>query len=196
MSEPLHTIPNPAGIGRPLISDEQFKIWLNEMEPFLKQGCSLQYAMERCALMTHEWSIREKYRARDWFSRKVDAYRATVGELINIVGVKTIQAIQNRLIETDGKVGILSTNELTVWKTMAEKHRSAQPFFVTRIESGEADDSKLGKIIESLEQTDYDNVAGEAQKQMVAANAPVQNQGQAGTAGDVQTQPDAAAASS
>lgn len=100
------------------------------------------------------------------------------------------------MIETDGKVSFLNPIEAQVWKTMAEKHRSAQPFFVTRVESGEADDSKLGKIIETMEHTDYDDVAGEAQKQMVAINPPVQNQGQAGATGNVQTQPDAIEASS
>lgn len=196
MSEPLATIPNPAGVGRPIISEEQYKAWLDDMAPFLKQGCTLWYAMERCALVSHERTIREKYKLNDWFSRKVDAYRATVGELINIVGVKTIQAIQNRLVETDGKVGILTANELQVWRTMAEKHRSAQQFFVTRVESSEADDTKLGKIIETMEHTDYDDVAGEAQKQMVATNAPLQNQRQTGATGDLPAQPDAVAPSS
>lgn len=173
MNEPVLTAPNPAGTGRPVITDEQFNIWLEEMRPFLRQGSSLHYSMEKAGILTHEWSIREKYRSADWFSRKVDALRATVGELINNVGFRVVEKLHSRLVETDGKAEI-SPVEKDIWKTMAEKHRSAQPFFVTRTENAEADDSKLGKIIESLDQgTDYDNVAREAEKQVVAANPPV-----------------------
>ncbi len=190
MAEPVITIPNPAGTGRPPIADEQFMQWLLDMAPFLKQGVSLNYAMERTGLMNHERTIREKYKSNDWFARKIDAYRATVGEMVNLVGTRIVENINKRMIESDGKVGIVSTEELQVWKVMAEKHRSAQPFFVNRVENAAADDTKLGKIIDQMESTDYDDLARQAQEQVVAANAPVQDKEQAGEAGNVQTQSD------
>lgn len=189
---PVITTPNDKGTGRPKIAEEQYSIWLTDMAPFLKQGASLNYAIEKTGLQSHLYSIYEKYRANDWFSKKIDTYRAYVGELVNMVGFKTIQNIHNRMVESDGKVGILSSEELQVWKTMAEKHRTSQPFFVTRVETSEADDSKLGKIIDTLEQTDYDELANEAEKQVLAANPPVQNQEQSGAVSDVQAEPNAA----
>lgn len=194
MNEPLLTQPNPSGNGRPVFTEEQYAKWLDDMRPFLRQGSSLYYSMDKAGLLTHMFSIYEKYRAGDWFSQKVDALRATVGELINNVGFRVVERIHNRMIETDGKTEI-NPIEKDIWKTMAEKHRSAQPFFVTRTETAEADDSKLGKIIESMDTTDYDDVAREAEKQMVETEPPVQDQGQAGATGDVQAQPDAAAPS-
>lgn len=193
---PILTTPNPAGTGQPIVSDEQFMNWLIDMAPYLKQGASVWYAMDKAGLLSHKTVIYKKYRHNDWFAEKVDIYRAYVGELINMVGFKTIQNIFNRMNETDGKVGILSSEELQVWKTMAEKHRSAQPFFVTRVETSQADDSKLGKIIETLEKTDYDDVAKQARKQVVAANPSIQNQGQVGETSDVSAKPDAAPAPS
>jgi hypothetical protein len=193
---PVVTVPNPAGIGRPVIAEEQYHRWLDDMAPFLKQGASLNYAMEKSGIMTHEWSIREKYRANDWFSRKVDSYRSYVGELVNMVGYMTIENIKNRMIASDGKVGIQNSEELQVWKTMAEKHRSSQPFFVTRVETSEADDSKIGKILDSMETTDYDDVASKAERQILASHPPVQNKEQAGAVGDVPAEHDPAQAPS
>lgn len=197
MNEPVQTQPNPAGTGRPVISDEQYAKWLDDMRPFLRQGSTLWYAMDKCNLLMYKDSIYEKYRRKDWFSERVDALRSIVGEMINNVGFRIVETIHNRIIESDGKVHILSSEELQVWKTMAEKHRSAQAFFVTRTEEAKADDTKLGKIIETLDNgTDYDDVAREAEKQMVASDAPVQDQGQAGANSDVQAKLDAAQAHS
>lgn len=192
MTEPILTVPNQYGTGRPQTSDEQYSLWLMDMMPFLKQGASLNYSIEKAGLEKHAWIIYGKYRLNDWFSQKVDRYRAYVGELVNMVGFKMVENIKNRLLESDGKVGIMTSEELQVWKTMAEKHRSSQPFFVTRVETSEADDSKLGKIIDTLEQTDYEDLAREAQKQMVEANPSVQDQGQTGQTSNVQAQSDAA----
>lgn len=153
MNEPIDKVPNSAGTGAPEISDEQFDNWLRDMSEFLKQGASLWYAMEKAGILRHKTVIYEKYRLKDWFSEKIDTYRAYVGELVNMVGFKTIQAIHNRMIESDGKVGIMSSEEVQVWKTMAEKHRTAQPFFVTRAETAQAKDEEFGKVVEPQQPT-------------------------------------------
>ena len=190
VKEPIETESNPAGTGRPIISEEQYKLWLDDMAPFLKQGASINYSLEKAGLISHQTAIYEKYRVGDWFSQKVDRYRAYVGELINMVGFKTIQAIHNRMVESDGKVGINSSEDLQVWKTMAEKHRTSQPFFVTRVETAQANEKSIGKILDVIESEakDYEQVAQEAQKQVEALNPPVQDQEQAGADSDVQAE--------
>jgi Mg-chelatase subunit ChlI len=190
MNEPIDKIPNPAGNGAPVISDEQYNKWLDDMRPFLRRGSTLFYSLDKAGLYTHKDSIYKKFKQNDWFSERINALRATVGEMINDVGFMVVEKVKTRLVETDGKTE-LSQQEVTVWKTMAEKHRSAQPFFVTRTEEAKADDTKLGKIIDNLDQgADYDDLATEAQQQVVATNPPVQDQGQTGENGNVQAQPD------
>ena len=182
---PLIKEPNPAGTGAPIIADEQYQKWLDLMQPFLRQGCSLRYAMEKCDLMTHEFSIREKYRSGDWFSRKVDALRATVGELINNVGFKVVEGINTKLVESNGKAE-LTRNEVQVWKTMAEKHRAAQTFFVNRTETAESKREDVGKILDIIEGGgDYEQLGSEATKQVVEAQQSVQGPEQSGPTGDV-----------
>ena len=191
MSEPVITVKTNEP-GRPEIAEEQYQRWLDDMAPFLKQGSSLYYAMDKCGLYSHQAVIYEKYKLGDWFSRKVDAYRGMVGDLINNVGFKVIEAIHTRMVESGGKA-MLSSEEVQVWKTMAEKHRSAQPFFVNRTETAEANPKDIGKILDNLETTDYDKLADAARQstagQVVENNPPLQNQGQTGPVSDVSTQP-------
>ena len=184
--EPL--ILNKPENGRPSIAEEQYQKWLDDMRPFLRQGCTLRYAIDRMELTKHSYVIYEKYKQNDWFSNRVDALRATVGELINNIGFKTVESMQTRMVEAAGQP-LFTDNEIKIWKTMAERHRSAQPFFVNRTETAESDESKVGKIIDTLEGTDYGNLASEAQEQVVATDAPVQDKGQAGAVGDLQTEP-------
>lgn len=186
--EPIKFTPNPAGQGRPLVSEEQYSKWLDEMRPFLRQGSTLWYSMDKCQLLMHKDAIYEKYRSGDWFTEKVDALRATVGELINNVGFQIIERINTRMIQSNGKTE-LTTEEVQVWKTMAEKHRSAQNFFVSRIETAQATDEDIGKILDRVEkQNSYETIGQQARKQMVAANKPVQNQEQTGGDSNVQTE--------
>lgn len=188
MNEPIIKVPNPSGNGAPIISEEQYRIWLDDMRPYLRQGSSLNYAIEKADLTKYLNRIYEKYRVGDWFSQRVDTLRSTVGELINNIGFKVIENLHNRMVETDGKT-VIADHEAKMWKTMAEKHRTAQSFFVNRTETADADDSKLGKIIESLDKSDYDELAGEAQKQILANDASVQNQGQERSDSSVQAEP-------
>lgn len=198
MSEPIKTVKTEEP-GRPVIAEEQYQKWLDEMAPLLRQGCSLYYAMDKMALTGHQFSIYEKYKLGDWFSKKVDAYRAMVGDLINNVGFKVIENINTRMVETNGK-SQMTSEEVQVWRTMAEKHRAAQPFFVTRTETAETDDSKIGKILDNMESTDYDKLANDARRalegQVVASNPSVQGKEQDGANSDVHPEPNATPASS
>jgi hypothetical protein len=74
----------------------------------------------------------------------------------------------------------VSEDDMKNVRFMAEKHRTAQPYFVTRTETAVSDPSKVGKILDTMEVTDYGNVGQEANKQMVAPNTPLQDKGQAG----------------
>lgn len=176
--EPLKT--DPTG-GRPEYSDEQYKEWLNDLEPYLKKGNSLYYCCNRAGLQPHYASVLRKYRLNDWFCQKVDAYRAYPGELANDTIITALMQIDTKL---KTNAGSLTKDDIDILKLVAEKHRTAQPFFVTRTEAAVADPDKVGKVLDTIE-TDYDTVGREAKKQMVATNAPVQDKGQTGPVGDV-----------
>lgn len=164
--------------GRPNISEEQYKIWLDEMAPFLKTGNTLNYCVDKAGLSKHKPNIYQKYRLDDWFSQKIDAYRAYPGELANKIVVNMIYKI-NEDMANDRPI---TKEQQDMLKFFAEKHRTAQPFFVTRTETAQADPKKIGKILDDLEnsKSDYDELGREAQKQMVATNTPVQNKEQTG----------------
>lgn len=173
--------------GRPNITEDQYMQWLITMQPFLQAGNTLYYAMEKTDLLGHSFSIYEKYRSKDWFSQKVDALRRTPGEMANNIVYRLLSAINTKTLE-----GItpsqLTREELDVIKLVAEKHRTAQPFFVTRTENAEVDPSQVGNILDTIEQSDYGTLGSEAKKQMVAHDSSVQNKGQDGSNSDVQTE--------
>lgn len=179
--------------GRPKFTDDQYWIWFDDMRPWLQRGNSIYYACSKAGIDSHYDVILEKYKLGGIFSRKIDALRARPGELVNETLVHLLEDITDKV-----KTGKPITKEdFDVLKLMAEKHRTSQPFFVDRREEGESDPKKIGKILDIIEeQTDYGNLGSEAEKQMVAANPPVQNQGQTGEAGNVQAQPNATPSSS
>lgn len=146
MSEPVKTEKTKEP-GRPKIADEQYWKWLDEMRPFLIQGCSLWYAMEKCDLLKHNYNIYEKYREGGEFAQKIDAWRSQIGELANLIGYKVLNNINAKLLEANGSYE-LSNQEMQVWKTIAEKHRTAQPFFANRTEEAQPDPKEFGKVIE------------------------------------------------
>lgn len=160
--------------GRPAYTDEQYQEWLHDLEPFLKKGNSIYYCCNRAGLSSQYWTILEKYKLNDWFSKKVDAYRAYPGELANDTIITALMQIDTKL---KTNAGPLTKEDLDVLKLVAEKHRTAQPFFVTRQENAEADPTKVGKILDTIEATDYGTLGQEASKQMVAVDPPIQNQG-------------------
>lgn len=174
-SEPIITEANPHQNGRPRIAEEQYSKWLDDMRPFLRRGCSLYYALDKCELNRHQTAIYEKYGKKDWFAKKVDALRSTLGEMVNDIVFTVTERVKNKLLQSE--TALVDESEIKILKLVAEKHRTAQPFFVSRTETAETDDSKIGKIIETLETTNYDDVAREAAKQMVETQPPLQDQG-------------------
>lgn len=180
--EPLAVVPNPAGQGRPLIADDQYQKWLDAMAPYLKMASTIYYAMDKSDILAHKFVIYEKYKQNDWFSERVDAMRREVGEMVNNSTVRYYKMIDTKLKQEIP----LTKDEQDFMKWFAEKHRTAQPFFVTRTEQVVKDDTQVGKILDAIETTDYGQLRTEAQKQMVAIEQPVQDQGQTGTASDIQ----------
>lgn len=157
--------------GRPEYTEEDYQKWLDEMAPFLKLGTSLYDAMQCAGIISHKNRVYQKYKLNDWFCEKVDAYRAQPGIMINNIMTKYVINVDTKI-----KQGLpVSEDEMKNVRFMAEKHRTAQPFFVTRTETAESDANQVGKILDNIEQTDYATVGQEASKQVVAANAPVQD---------------------
>lgn len=156
--------------GRPAYTDAEYQNWLDQMSPFLKLGHALNSAIEEAALLQHRNTIYEKYRLGDWFSYKVDTWRATPGVIANDILVKALMDINDRMKQ--GRP--VSEDDMKNVRFMAEKHRTAQPYFVNRQETAEADPAKVGKILDTME-SDYGQLGQEASKQMVEINPPVQN---------------------
>lgn len=147
MPEPIETAPNPAGTGRPIISEEQYAKWIDDMREYLRRGMSLWYSMDKAGIIQHKDSIYEKYRQKDWFSERINALRATLGDYLNDVVFRTVEAVRNRMVETDGKTQ-MSTEEVNIIKLAAERSRAAQPYFANRIEEAESDEAEVGKVLE------------------------------------------------
>lgn len=188
--EPILTAPNPAGQGRPVISEEQYKLWLAELRPYLELSNSLYRACQKAGLEDrYDSCILEKYRKKDWFSRKVDAYRSKPGENANEIYTMAMESIKEKMQKTEGSINILSDNEVKILESFSKMHRTAQPFFVTRTETAEAKEEDMGKILDTIEGTDYAELGSEAKEQVVEVNPPVQDQGQAGAPSDVPAQP-------
>lgn len=167
--------------GRPPIAEAQYRIWLDDMAPYLKMASTIYYAIEKADLLRHIASIYEKYRKKDWFAERIDAYRREVGEMTNNATVRLMKKIEEKLKQDI----TLTKDEQDFMKWFAEKHRTAQPFFVTRTEQVIKDDVEVGKILDVLD-TDYESIASEASKQILALNPPIQNQEQTGSNSDVQ----------
>ncbi len=137
--------------GRPEYTDDQYRVWLDEIAPFLKVGYSLYYAMDKALLLRHKDSIYRKYRLNDWFCEKIDAYQRYPGEIVNSIFSRLILTIDEKI-----KRGELIADE--EWRNLrffAEKHRSCQPFFVTRQEITQTEPDKIGRLLDKLEETDY-----------------------------------------
>lgn len=147
MAEPIETAKITPGPGAPEVTDNQFKAWLDEMEPHLELGCTLNRAMEKTSLSPHRTSIYKKYSKRDWFADKIDRIRSRPGENVNEALTRAVTAIVKRT-RRDGDEVALTHDELEVLKFFAAKHRTAQPFFVDRQEQAEAKPEDFGRIVD------------------------------------------------
>ncbi len=161
-----------ADIGRPAFTDTDYQNFLDNMAPFLKLGATIYAAIEDAGLTQHKDAIYIKYREKNWFSEKIDVLRAYPGKLTAYILSKELIRINERVAQ-----GLpLTKDDLDTVRFMAEKHRTSQVYFVTRTETAQADPDKVGKILDTME-SDYGQLAGEAQKQMVAVDAPIQDKG-------------------
>jgi len=157
--------------GRPLISEDTFNTWLSELRPHLVLGVSLYRAIHKSGLDGHSTSIYEKYKLKDWFSVGVDRLRLIPGEKANEAMTRLIDAIHLKTLQEK----TLTSEEIKILTFFSEKHRSAQHFFVNRTETSVA--RPIEDIISDLERADnIDDVAFEAEKQMVEAQPPIQSQ--------------------
>lgn len=164
---------NPPG-NQPF-NDTDYQRFLDDMAPFLRLGHTLYSAITDANLTQHQTAIYDKYRLKDWFGAKIDTYRATPGIIANDIMVKTLMDINDRIKQ--GRP--VTEDDFKNVRFMAEKHRTAQPYFVTRTETAEADPEKVGKILDTIE-SDYGQLGQEATKQMVAVDPPIQDKGQTG----------------
>lgn len=158
--------------GRPRYAEEQYIAWLEVLRPYLQKGSSLYYACNVAGLGAQYDSILEKYKLNDYFSKKIDAFRSHVGDVLNDTIVSEILRIADKKKQNLP----LTDDEFDILKFGAEKLRTAQPFFVTRNETAAVDPKDVGKVLDTIEESDYGELGSEASKQMVEANAPVQDQ--------------------
>lgn len=150
--------------GRPEYTEEQYQVWLDELSPFLKLGNSLYYSIEKANLIRHKDTIYRKLRLNDWFCEKIEAFQRYPGEVTNSIFTRLILIV-------DEKVKRGSPIDDEEWRNLrffAEKHRSCQPFFVTKTETLFAETDKVAKVLDALENeaTDYSLLAEEAKKQL------------------------------
>lgn len=186
-NKPLDVVKD-GGNGRPEVSDLQYEMWVTAMSPWLRQGSSIRRALTMAGLTQHKDSVYKKYQESGWFADRIDELRSQFGEMVNETIHKIIEGITEK-VKQDRPVTDTDLKALG----LGMKHRTAQPFFVTRVENAEADESKLGKVIDTLESTDYDDVAKQAKEQVVETQPPVQSEKQTGATGDVPTEPNAVA---
>lgn len=175
MSEPVITV-QTNDTGRPSISDEQYQLWLSELKPYLELSSSLYGACIKAGLESHYRSIARKYEQNDWFCQKVDAYKASFGESIN----EGLARETLRIVEKTRKGELLTRPEIDVLKHMSEKHRAAQPFFVSRQEvtSTIVEPNKISDLLDDLEaknQRERDKYAEVGEQARKAAEAMRQN---------------------
>lgn len=149
-------------IGRPEYTNDQYRVWLDEMAPFLKLGNSLYYAIERAMLSGHKTVIYEKYKLHDWFSEKIDAFQRYPGEIINSIFVRLVHVADEKI-----KQGTSLTDE--EWRNLrffAEKHRSCHPFFSIRQEVTQIKPDNISEILDKLEQSNYEDLGQKAKQEL------------------------------
>lgn len=156
-------------------TNDEYQKLIDDMAPFLKMGATLNAAMNDAGLIQHKTAVYDKYRLNDWFAEKIDVLRSYPGKLAAYILVKRLIAVDEKI-----KQGLpVAEDEMRDVRFMAEKHRTAQTYFVTRTETAEADPAKVGKILDNMD-TDYDDLGQQAKKQMVENDPPVQDKGQTG----------------
>jgi hypothetical protein len=158
--------------GRPMYPESQYRTWLEILSPYLKLGNSLNYAVDRTELGHHRTTLYEKYKLGDWFSDEVDRLTSLPGEIANSIFVRIVLGIDEKVKQGQP----LTSEEYRNLRFFAEKHRSCKAFFVTRIETDKPNPKDIGKLLDTIEQTDYDELArqvGEFSKKNDNQNSPI-----------------------
>jgi len=148
--------------GRPEFSDEQYAKWLEDMSPFLKLGNTLYHSIEKADLIRNKDTIYRKYRLNDWFCEKIEAFQRYPGEVVNSIFTRLIISIDEKVKQGNP----VSDEDWRNLRFFAEKHRSCQPFFVTRTETAQVEPDKVSRILDTLEYSDYDDLGRKAKEQM------------------------------
>lgn len=130
--------------GRPGVTKGELLTWLSEMRPFLVGGATLKKAIEKAGLTTHQSSIYNKYKLGGWFMDKINDFQAILGEDVNEAYHDLVALIKTKVKQEK----ILSRDEIRILEFVAEKHRTSQPFFVSRVETAKAKEEDFGKVVE------------------------------------------------
>jgi len=132
-------------VGKPAFKPEQYEIWLDELRPHLVLGCTLRRAIELSGLMKHKNVLYGYYRDNEEFRDKIDGFRATPGEKVN-------EALATLVVDITDKIKrkeVISSDDIKILHQFSEKHRTSQPFFVSRTETAEADPDQFGKVVDT-----------------------------------------------
>lgn len=177
---PLDKKPNENGTGAPEFTEQQYRKWFDEMAPFFKLGLTLSAAIEDAGLKKHRPVLYKKASLKDWFLDEMQTLQSYPGKLANNILVRRLMQVDDKI-----KQGLpIDDEELKDVRFVAEKHRTSQPYFVNRMETKEAKEDDLGKVIDTL--NNDDDVTERVTQPVVATDAPVQNQEQRGPDSDVQ----------
>lgn len=133
--------------GRPAYSEDQYQNWFDDLAPFFKLGETLNSAIEDAGLQKHRTTIYEKVRLNDWFSDKMKVLQEYPGKIANNILVK-------RLLQIDEKIkqGLpVTEEEMRDVRFMAEKHRSAKPYFTNKIEVIKTDPFEIEQLSDKIE---------------------------------------------
>lgn len=116
--------------GNQPLTEAEYSRFLDDLEPFLKFGETLNSAIEDAGLREHRTAIYDKYRLKDDFAYKIDAWQAYPGKIANNILVKRLMQVDDKI-----KQGLaISEEEMKNVRFIAEKHRSSQPYFTNRLE--------------------------------------------------------------
>lgn len=116
--------------GRPEYPEEQYHTWFDELAPFFKLGETLNAAIDDAGLQQHRTTLYKKSKLNDWFLDRMQSLQAIPGKLANNILVKRLMAVDEKI-----KQGLPPTEEeMKDVRFIAERHRSAHPYFVNRSE--------------------------------------------------------------
>lgn len=149
-----------AEIGNQPLAESEYESFLTDMAPFLKLGESFYGAIVDAGLVKHKTAIYAKYAQKGDFAEKIDLWRSYPGKMANNILVKRLMLVDEKI-----KQGLpVSEEEMRDVRFFAEKHRSAQPYFVTRQEVAQVEKDDICRILDRLEapETDYAKFAEDA----------------------------------